>query len=338
MRAPTRHPYKWTFDAVVCHVKSKGYTTKREWYSDSASSYNTARTNEWVDAVCDECSLDTRHKRKWMSVDQVVELVTTKGYKTIAEWDAGDAASYRTAMDYGWVDTVMRECGIRRQHTEWQSVEQVIEIVKSRGFKTKAEWIRGHHKSYAAARLKGWLPQVTKACRLKPVCRKFTTIDDIVAVVRRSGYVTKADWFYADHGSYEAASRRNWLDDVCVRCGIPLKSPSYRPDRPHWVYVVLLNTDRGPFIGYGNSAVVKNRMKQHRTNAKKVGATVTLLKTYKFNDRGASMQVETALKSEFPQVDSGVEGFQIEATYVHNLASVKARISTLQKEHELHVA
>ena len=328
MRGPTKYPSKWTFDAIVSHVKENDYTAKRDWCKQSPGSYQTARNNGWVDAVCLECGLDTEHKRKWQNVQQVIDVVKQRGYKTLIEWGDGDGQSYSAALTHDWLEAVMVECGIERQHTDWESVDQVIAIVKERCFKTKVEWIKGHNKSYATSRLKGWLQQVFDACGLENTNRTFATIDDVIAVVQSKGYASKADWFYADVGSYMAARGHGWMPEVCAACGIPLVSPSFRPDRPHQIYVVLLTTIDGVFLGYGNTAVLKNRMKQHRTSAKKVGASVELLEAYEFPDWHASTKVEQSLKDTFPKVDTLVSGFRTEATYLHNLSMVKAFIAT----------
>lgn len=159
MRQHVQRPYKWTFEKVIAHVKERGYTTKREWVQGSAGCHQTARNNGWVDAVIAECGLSADHKRKWDSIQAVIDTVTARGFKTLIEWSEKDHKSYSAAKRNRWTAKVIVACGIERQHKDWSDIcaEDVIALVKSKGYRTKVEWIKDDVASYGMARQLGWL-------------------------------------------------------------------------------------------------------------------------------------------------------------------------------------
>jgi len=328
MRQQTRNPSKWSSPEVVAErVKSAGYTTKRAWREGSAGSYQTCRNNGWTDIVVATCGLNSDHKCKYQTIADVVDIVMRNGYRSIVEWREKSSGSHDAAIRYGWRDEVMRLVGIERQHTIWESVEQVIALVREHGFSTKVEWIKGHSKSYSRARQLGWLEQVYAECKLQDTFRHWETIDAMADHVRTLNCSSKNELADMDSGCYGSALNRGWLDDICDMCGIPKHNSDEQKTamrgRKHRVYILIVHTKSGAMVGYGNSSRLRHRLRQHRANARKAGAKITLFTSYEFNDFHAAHAVEESLLNTFPQRDTGVTGFMKEATDIGNLEALR---------------
>lgn len=318
--------YTWNFETLVDHVKEAGYKTKSEWRRGNQSSIQAAKKWGVLDAVMAECGLtDTRKKHvgKWDSADTIITELRRLKVKTLDDWRNKSPGSKNAASRSGWTKQIQDALGIKRQHGTWESIEQVIEIVRSGGFKTKVEWIEKHNRSYATARLKGWLPEIFELFGLENQYKTWESVDDMVAHVKSLNARSRAYWCSKSPGSYSSAEKHGWTQEVCERVGIPEVASSFIPDRPHRIYILLIQTESGGAIGYGSTCNLKKRMSTHRTSAKKVNARVTLIASYKFPDWYVANQVEERLIADFEPAHIDVISFEKESTALSNLPTVR---------------
>jgi hypothetical protein len=321
MRAPVKFAYKWSSpDVVAEHVRKAGFLTKSDWYKNSPGTYQTCRNNGWVDTVVDMCNLDTRHRCKYVSLEVVVAIVQSKGYRTISEWRQGDRGSYAAAKNKGWVAEVSTTLNLDQPRTKWDTVQQIIDIVKVNNFKSKADWIKGHNKSYSRALQLGWMPEIEAACEFTPFYRTWATADDIVAFVKTLHVTSRNQWALADCGSYGAAKRLGVVNHVCDACGIEMNHKALErvKNRPHKIYFTVIRMRGGQCLGYGLSGAMKSRMRKHRRECQKAGASITFIATVGFPDVDTARLAENLLKKSLPRVNTGIRGFRTEATNIGN--------------------
>lgn len=155
MKRPKSDKQKWTKDAVL--QEANKYSNKKEWENASASSYNAARKNDWIDRVTQHMQRPVIHNKKWTK-DTVIE--EAKKYNNKKEWAYESGGSFCAAYKNDWVD----EAALHMECNKSSAELEILSFVKQYYPNAKAKRFRNKDNSFSFKRLEidVYIPELKK--------------------------------------------------------------------------------------------------------------------------------------------------------------------------------
>ena len=209
---PIRDRFKFklegaTVDDVVDFIRSGGYKTKAEFRTDKVNGGNRVYQN--VDSDVRNKALAIvfpKKKLKDATVDDVVDFIKSKGYKTLTDFRTDEVNGGRTV--YNSVDSDVRNKALAivfPNKYEFKlkdaTVDDVVDFIKKHKYKSRSE--------FSQDKINGGLSVYTgvkddvrnKALDIVfPIRDRFkfklegATVDDVVDFIRSGGYKTKTEF------------------------------------------------------------------------------------------------------------------------------------------------
>jgi len=145
---------KWTLDA--CMVEAKKYTTRKEWQTFSAGSYNAAYKKEWLDKCCTHMTRQLAPKGYW-TLERCIE--DAEQYKKLEDWSKAKPSGYSVARSKNWVSVCTPHMTDERRVSKkiiW-TYEKCFEL--ARQCNSRAEFKKKSGSAYLRARVNGWLEE-----------------------------------------------------------------------------------------------------------------------------------------------------------------------------------
>ena len=207
----------WTKEKCIEHAKK--YETKTEWGVNSNRSFKAAKNNGWYE----EC---TKHMKVFfISVDSWTNescLSEAKKYNNKTQWVKGSHSSFKSAKKNGWID----EC---TKHMEGVSPKDYWTKERCREYaiqyNMKERWKKGHNISYSHARRYGWVKEL--CVHMVEGCKKPNYWTKERCHIEALKFKVKEAWKKGQQGSYQAARRNGWVDDLCTHMEQPQKPNGY---------------------------------------------------------------------------------------------------------------
>jgi hypothetical protein len=198
MRAFVPSPTKWTLDA--CRLDALRFSSRVEWMRGSSSGYSTAHRRGWLDECCAHMVGRVPFAETW-SLEKC--QADAARFDSRRAWRIGSPAAYGLAYRSGWLDLCLP-----RAIRQWSRADCMIEAAKHA---TRTEWAKSSPASYNAACRNGWLD----ATGLPERVRNDAIIWTKAACAREAAtYRTRSLWRAGSGGSFDAACRNGWLDEL----------------------------------------------------------------------------------------------------------------------------
>lgn len=143
---------KWTLEA--CLEEAKKYTSRKEWQTLGAGSYQAAFKKGWLDECCSHMERKLAPRGFW-TLERCID--DAKKYQTLKEWSAAKPSGYSVARSKNWVAKCTPHMTDGRKQSKkiiW-TYEKCLEL--ARVCKTKAEFKKLSGSAYLRARVNGWL-------------------------------------------------------------------------------------------------------------------------------------------------------------------------------------
>ena len=205
MERPERlsEPSKWTFAAI--RQEALKYETRSKFKNKSASAYNAASKNGWLNEACTHMERPNK-SIKWTS--EAVEQEALK-FKTRNEFRKGSRNAYAVARRNGWLDTVCNHMSKPERLRKWTKEAVQTEALK---YATRKEFTENARSAQQAAQKNGWLDEVCGHMHRPERVLKWT----FEAVHREAlRFETRSAFSKGSLNAYTAARRGGWLDEVC---------------------------------------------------------------------------------------------------------------------------
>lgn len=130
-------------------------------------------------------------------------------YTRRVDFQSGSVGAYLSARRQGLLDTLCTH--MQEPATKAYTDEEIFEIAKK--FKTRSEFQK-NSKAYSAAFSRG-KDFVDKVCAHMTSVKKVQKHTKETAATDALKYKTKREWCVNDAGSYLAAVKNGWVDEVC---------------------------------------------------------------------------------------------------------------------------
>jgi hypothetical protein len=191
----------WTLE--LCKEEALKFDSITNWKKNNFSSYNVAKTNNWVSECC--IHMVKKVKQSYWTL----ELCKQEALKfdSRIDWYKGSGASY----SYAQRNKLLDECCTHMVKKVKQSI-WTLELCKEEALKfdRKVEWVNGSGASYQAAKTNGWYKECIT--HMKP--RSIWTLE--LCKQEALKYDRKVDWKKCSSASYSYAQRNCWLDECCT--------------------------------------------------------------------------------------------------------------------------
>ena len=314
----------WDAEKILSFVRDSGFKSKSEWHKASPGSQKRAKLMGVLDRIYEECGIP-KHKHKTVDLHAIVDRVKALNVASKAELQTRAPSLYAEILRNKLMGEVQARCGIRNKHVYGESLYDVVSSVRSAGFTRLIDWIKTNNRTYATAVRKGWVDAVVLECGLVRLNRRWESKEQVLEYVMGAGFKSRGEWCEADFASYDSCVLRGWVDWVVLNSGMITGSAlgtNINDGRKTYVYVCLLLLNDGTTrVGYGCTYNIKARFRRHKINAKGAGSVI-FVKAFEFPTWEESKSAEKAVLVQFPQVDSGIDGFRTESTHVTHLPEI----------------
>ena len=190
-----------------CKEEALKYKTKGEFMKFSAGAYGAARSNEWLDDICEHMIEVKKPKGTWDNKDRCKEEALK--YKTKNEFKEGNSSAYKAALRNGWGEICSHMIELTKPKSYWTKDKCKKEALK---YKTKNEFQKGNSSAYSAAWKNEWLDDICE--HMIEVKKPKGTWDNKDRCKEEAlKYKTKSEFKKFSAGAYSAAYKNGWLDE-----------------------------------------------------------------------------------------------------------------------------
>jgi len=144
----------WTKES--CIAEAKKYKTKLEFSTNCNSAYKTSKKNGWFYECCEHMEVLTIKTAHWTKKQCIEEA---KKYDMKDRWKKGHNGSYKLAHKNGWVGECSNHMIEGCKPPNYWTKERCM--AKSKKYRVKEHWKKGHPKTYQAALRNGWYDELT---------------------------------------------------------------------------------------------------------------------------------------------------------------------------------
>lgn len=128
-----------------------------------------------------------------------------------------------------------------------------------------------------------------------------------------------------DHGSFEQIPNAHLMGQGCPKC----TKNGFRVDKPAFLYVLLISSILGTFVGYGITDDIKRRMKEHRNELGKYGYSIIDSYYSKEVDGFKAKDLEHEISKIYPLGLIHIDGFKTENTHEKYFIEIKEFLATI---------
>lgn len=140
---------KWTFEK--CKEEALKYKTRKEFYKNNNSAYNSARKNNWLEEVCNHMRKASSHKPGYWTFEKCKEEV--KGCKSRNEIYKNNPGAYFAMFKNDWLNTICSHLKTKKANKYWTKENCKIEALK---YNSKKEFAKNCSGAYGATLSNGW--------------------------------------------------------------------------------------------------------------------------------------------------------------------------------------
>ena len=235
----------WTKE--LCKLEAKKYSTKKDFYSKSFTSYSISQKKGWLNECCSHMTEAKKHGY-WTKERCKADALK---YKTRGEY--AKSLSYTKAHKKGWLNECCEHMvEVRKPHGFWTK-DQCIEEAKKHptymDFKKKSSY------AYEIALKNGWSETIKENFGEVRTPNDYWTYE--LCELEAKKYKHRSDFKYHCIGAYRSALKNHWLDEICIHMtakGNKILRHVYS----------LTFSDGSIYIGL--SGDYKRRFEQHKTN------------------------------------------------------------------------
>lgn len=149
---------------TACINDAKKYKSRREWYEKSASSYDAARRNKWLNECCVHmCPL--KNPNGYWTKERCVK--DAKKYLTKSEWQYKSKTSYGISSKNKWLNECCVHMKLMHKKNGYWTKERCAEDAKN--YSTRNDWRINSSSASTIASKNGWL---NECCTHMINCRK----------------------------------------------------------------------------------------------------------------------------------------------------------------------
>ena len=140
---------KWTFEK--CKEESLKYKTKKEFYKNNNSAYNSAIKNNWLDILCNHMKTKKVHKFGYWTKEKCRE--ESEKFKTRTELYKKSTGAYNAMLKNGWLDELCFDLKTKKKNGYWTKDLCKKEALK---YKNKTEFAKNSGGAYRTMIYNKW--------------------------------------------------------------------------------------------------------------------------------------------------------------------------------------
>lgn len=240
----------WTKERVI--QEALRYSTRTAFCKGTPSAYSKARTEGWMDDVCQHMKVLTKPAGYWTK-ERCSE--TAQQYTTRAEFLKSDASAFRIAQRNGWLDEI---CGhmqrLMREANYWTK-PRLAKIAKK--YTARNDFHLHDDAAYRAAQARGLLDEICRHMEYQVLPRNYWTKERIIEEARK--YKTRSEFMKSAGGAWGRAQVEGWLDEVCTHMEV------VDHGWLHCIYAITNKRLNKAYIGLTRQAF-DVRMDQHKSS------------------------------------------------------------------------
>jgi hypothetical protein len=202
---------KW--DLEKCKAEALKYESRSKWRKNSASSYDCACKNNWLDECCLHMIKLRKSHRYWTEETCIAEALK---YKSYSDWKKNNVNSYNWSLRLDALDKIYEITGWEKKVGIW-----TLEKCKKEALKHEfvSWWQKKSSGSYKAANKNGWMDECTAHMNKEFILTHHWTLEECKKEALK--YKTKSEWFRKSPGSYQASHRYKWIN----KCDAHMQKP-----------------------------------------------------------------------------------------------------------------
>ena len=151
----------WTKER--CYQEANKYTTRNEFLKGSASAYQIAQRNGWLDEVCANLSYVVKPPRYWTKERCASHA---NKYQHRNDFFLHVPTAYRSAQRNGWLDDICAHMVYQVLPRNYWTKERVQK--EANKYTSRTKFLNAAKSAYGAAQSNGWLDEV---------CQHMTVVD-----------------------------------------------------------------------------------------------------------------------------------------------------------------
>lgn len=201
------------------NIKPKGYwndkdncskvaalcSSRYEFSKKYSSAYNSSLRNGWIEDICKHMSGRSIPCGYWNKEKCRLEALN---YSNRTEFSKQSNGAYSAALKKGWLDEICQHMVIRWQH-KWDKESCRKEALK---YTNRSDFHKYAVGAWTAALKKGWLDEI---CSHMEIRRKYNIWNKKTCHQEALKYTNRKDFQEFASGAWAAASKNNWLDEIC---------------------------------------------------------------------------------------------------------------------------
>jgi len=203
-------------------IEKSPYKSLSEWREINPHLFMRAYRKGWLDDLCDNFGwVRFKQRKKWTFENVFNDALK---FPTKTKWVENGYHSYVAAQRYGWIDECSKHMVLLKKPNSYWTKERCI--VDALLYPTKSEW-RKNSSAYTKAKRNGWFDECTEHMKILGRKQKpagFWNIKkNVFSEVEK--HPTIANWKEKSFGSYQSATRNNWLEEILNLYGWALSKP-----------------------------------------------------------------------------------------------------------------
>jgi len=194
----------WTYEK--CKEEALKYSTRSEFKKKSASAYNSASRNGWVDSICLHMTCVFKPSVYWTYEKCKEEALK---YSTRSEFQKKSASAYNSALRNGWLNDVCSHMKFVLKPSGYWTYEKCKE--EALKYKNRKDFCLNSKGCYDASYKNGWLDDICSHMKyiFRPngywtyeKCKEFALSCKTLEELRKSH-------------AYDVILKNNWYDKIC---------------------------------------------------------------------------------------------------------------------------
>lgn len=187
--------------AKVAALCSSRYEFSKKYYS----AYNSSLKNCWIDDICKHMLGRSIPCGYWNKEKCRLEALK---YSNRTEFSKQSNGAYTAALKKGWLDEICKHMVVKWQH-KWDKESCRKEALK---YNNRSDFAKYAVGAWTAACKKGWMDEI---CSHMEIRRKYNIWNKETCHQEALKYTNRKDFQEFASGAWAAASKNNWLDEIC---------------------------------------------------------------------------------------------------------------------------
>lgn len=209
---------KWTRE--ICENTALVYKNKKDFREQAHGPYTAAYEGGYLDDICKHMDVLQNIAGYW-SKKRCADLVYK--YSTIKDFRIEQPNCYGAIRKNGWWEELSEHLTTNKIPAGYWTYERCY--AESIKYKNKRDFRDNSNPAYSTASIKGWLDELCINMDILQTPPGYWTLDTCREEALK--YTSKTEYSNHSGGSYYAAHKNKWLDDICIHMPFTNHPPGY---------------------------------------------------------------------------------------------------------------